>query len=104
MLIAAVIAICVLLLLLAFLAPRLSHHPERGVLPHPAHARVPLGVAADHLGGAGAIALALGGVAAPGPAIAGWQTRFRGPRSGILGNTGFLSRAGWAAESASPGA
>lgn len=31
MLIAAVIAICVPLLLLAFLAPRLSRHPERGV-------------------------------------------------------------------------
>ena len=32
MLIGAVIAICIVLLLLAFLAPRLSRHPERGVL------------------------------------------------------------------------
>ena len=31
MVIAAVIAVCVLLLLLAFLLPRLSRHPERGV-------------------------------------------------------------------------
>jgi hypothetical protein len=31
MLIAAVIAICVLLAIFAFLAPRLSRHPERGV-------------------------------------------------------------------------
>ena len=30
MLIGAVIAFCVLLLILAFLAPRLSRHPERG--------------------------------------------------------------------------
>ena len=30
MLIAAIIAFCVLLLILAFLAPRLSRHPERG--------------------------------------------------------------------------
>jgi Family of unknown function (DUF6411) len=30
MTIAAVIAFCVLLLILAFLAPRLSRHPERG--------------------------------------------------------------------------
>ena len=30
MIIAAVIAFCVLLLILAFLAPRLSRHPERG--------------------------------------------------------------------------
>jgi uncharacterized protein DUF6411 len=30
MLIAAVIAFCVLILILAFLAPRLSRHPERG--------------------------------------------------------------------------
>ena len=30
MLIAGVIAFCVLLLILAFLAPRLSRHPERG--------------------------------------------------------------------------
>ena len=31
MLIGAVIAICVVLLVLAFLAPRLSRHPQRGV-------------------------------------------------------------------------
>lgn len=31
MLIAAIIAVCVILLVLAFLAPRLSRHPERGV-------------------------------------------------------------------------
>jgi hypothetical protein len=31
MLIGGVIAICVLLLILAFLAPRLSRHPQRGV-------------------------------------------------------------------------
>ena len=31
MLIGAVIAICVLLLVLAFVAPRLSRHPQRGV-------------------------------------------------------------------------
>jgi uncharacterized protein DUF6411 len=31
MLIAAVIAICVVLLVLAFLMPRLSRHPQRGV-------------------------------------------------------------------------
>ena len=31
MLIAAVIAICVVLAILAFLLPRLSRHPERGV-------------------------------------------------------------------------
>jgi hypothetical protein len=31
MLIGAVIAICILLAILAFLAPRLSRHPERGV-------------------------------------------------------------------------
>jgi hypothetical protein len=31
MLIAAVIAICIVLLILAFLAPRLSRHPQRGV-------------------------------------------------------------------------
>ena len=30
MTIAAVIAVCILLLILAFLAPRLSRHPERG--------------------------------------------------------------------------
>ena len=30
MIIAAVIAFCILLLILAFLAPRLSRHPERG--------------------------------------------------------------------------
>jgi Family of unknown function (DUF6411) len=30
MLIAAIIVFCVLLLILAFLAPRLSRHPERG--------------------------------------------------------------------------
>jgi hypothetical protein len=30
MLIAGVIAFCILLLILAFLAPRLSRHPERG--------------------------------------------------------------------------
>jgi uncharacterized protein DUF6411 len=30
MLIAAVVAFCVLILILAFLAPRLSRHPERG--------------------------------------------------------------------------
>ena len=31
MLIAAVIVVCIILLLLAFLAPRLSRHPQRGV-------------------------------------------------------------------------
>jgi uncharacterized protein DUF6411 len=31
MLIAGVIAICILLAIVAFLAPRLSRHPERGV-------------------------------------------------------------------------
>lgn len=31
MLIAAVIAICIVLLVLAFLLPRLSRHPQRGV-------------------------------------------------------------------------
>jgi hypothetical protein len=31
MLIAAIVAICIVLLILAFLAPRLSRHPERGV-------------------------------------------------------------------------
>ena len=31
MLIAGVLALCVVLALLAFLMPRLSHHPERGV-------------------------------------------------------------------------
>lgn len=31
MLIAGIIAICVVLLVLAFLAPRLSRHPQRGV-------------------------------------------------------------------------
>jgi hypothetical protein len=31
MLIAAVIVICIVLLILAFLAPRLSRHPQRGV-------------------------------------------------------------------------
>ena len=31
MLIGAVIAICVVLLILAFVAPRLSRHPQRGV-------------------------------------------------------------------------
>ena len=31
MLVAAVIAICVVLLVLAFVAPRLSRHPQRGV-------------------------------------------------------------------------
>lgn len=31
MLIAAIIAVCVILLVLAFLAPRLSRHPQRGV-------------------------------------------------------------------------
>jgi uncharacterized protein DUF6411 len=31
MLIAAVVAICILLLILAFLFPRLSRHPQRGV-------------------------------------------------------------------------
>jgi hypothetical protein len=30
-LIAAVIAVCILLLVLAFVAPRLSRHPQRGV-------------------------------------------------------------------------
>jgi Family of unknown function (DUF6411) len=30
MLIAAVVAFCILLLILAFVAPRLSRHPERG--------------------------------------------------------------------------
>ncbi len=30
MVIGAVIAVCIVLLVLAFLAPRLSHHPERG--------------------------------------------------------------------------
>jgi len=30
MLIAGVIALCVVILILAFLFPRLSHHPERG--------------------------------------------------------------------------
>ncbi len=30
MIIAAVVAFCILLLILAFLAPRLSRHPERG--------------------------------------------------------------------------
>ncbi len=31
MLIAGIVVVCVVLLLLAFLAPRLSRHPERGV-------------------------------------------------------------------------
>jgi hypothetical protein len=31
MLIAAIVAICIVLLILAFLAPRLSRHPQRGV-------------------------------------------------------------------------
>ncbi len=31
MLIAAIIVVCVVLLVLAFLAPRLSQHPQRGV-------------------------------------------------------------------------
>ena len=31
MLIAGIIVVCVILLVLAFLAPRLSRHPERGV-------------------------------------------------------------------------
>ncbi len=31
MLIAAVIVVCIILLVLAFLAPRLSRHPQRGV-------------------------------------------------------------------------
>lgn len=31
MLIAAIVVVCVLLLVLAFLAPRLSQHPQRGV-------------------------------------------------------------------------
>lgn len=31
MLIAAIVVVCVLLLVLAFLAPRLSRHPQRGV-------------------------------------------------------------------------
>jgi Family of unknown function (DUF6411) len=31
MLIAAIVAVCVLLLILGFLAPRLSRHPQRGV-------------------------------------------------------------------------
>jgi hypothetical protein len=31
MLIAGIVALCVLLLVLAFLAPRLSRHPQRGV-------------------------------------------------------------------------
>lgn len=31
MIIGAVIAVCIVLLVLAFLAPRLSRHPERGV-------------------------------------------------------------------------
>jgi len=31
MVIGAIVAVCVVLLLLAFLAPRLSRHPERGV-------------------------------------------------------------------------
>jgi Family of unknown function (DUF6411) len=31
MLIAAVVGICIVLLILAFLAPRLSSHPQRGV-------------------------------------------------------------------------
>jgi hypothetical protein len=31
MLIAGVVVVCILLLVLAFLAPRLSHHPQRGV-------------------------------------------------------------------------
>lgn len=31
MVIGAVIAVCIVLLVLAFLAPRLSRHPERGV-------------------------------------------------------------------------
>ena len=30
MLIAGVIALCVVILILAFLFPRLSHHPQRG--------------------------------------------------------------------------
>jgi len=31
MLIAAIIAVCIILLVLAFLVPRLSRHPQRGV-------------------------------------------------------------------------
>ncbi len=31
MLIAAIIVVCIILLVLAFLAPRLSRHPQRGV-------------------------------------------------------------------------
>jgi len=31
MLIAAIVAVCILLLVLAFLAPRLSRHPQQGV-------------------------------------------------------------------------
>jgi hypothetical protein len=31
MLIAAIIAVCIILLMLAFLVPRLSRHPQRGV-------------------------------------------------------------------------
>jgi len=31
MLVAAIVGVCVILLVLAFLAPRLSRHPERGV-------------------------------------------------------------------------
>jgi hypothetical protein len=31
MLIAAIVVICIVLLILAFLAPRLSRHPQRGV-------------------------------------------------------------------------
>jgi hypothetical protein len=31
MLIAGIIAVCIVLLILAFVAPRLSRHPERGV-------------------------------------------------------------------------
>ena len=31
MLIAGIVAVCIVLLVLAFLAPRLSHHPQRGV-------------------------------------------------------------------------
>ena len=31
MLIAAVIVVCIILIMLAFLAPRLSRHPQRGV-------------------------------------------------------------------------
>ena len=31
MLIAAIVVVCIVLLVLAFLAPRLSQHPQRGV-------------------------------------------------------------------------